>query len=333
MKHTYLNESINDIIKSHIADDINIAHFLMDILNISRESAYRRLRNEILYSMKEVAILASKLNFSLDKILSDINEHSNSISARALIKEATPADNYIEMMRSTLNVVDARSSDRNIRAFYVGNKIPNNMLLNFKLLTKLRYIRWIHQTHNLPINSRFADIAIPLSVEKIHKEYLEANRNIKQITCIFDENIIEAVINTIKFYYRRHLITNDEVLIMKKEIHMLIDRLGETSRLGKNPRDIECIYYLSDLNIESNILFFDFDKDMSVHLLSSGKMPVVSSNIRVCEEQKLWINSLLRFSVLISGSNELLLNNFIMKQHNLVNIQLQQLLENEVYTI
>lgn len=332
MRQTYINEKVNETIKNHLAENINIAHFLMGILNISRESAYRRIRNEILYSMQEIVILASKLNFSLDKIFDDVNR-AKFLSRKPQVKETSPADNYIEMMRSTLNVIEGKITDQNIRTFYVGNKVPNGLLINFKLLRKLRYIRWIHQTHNLPINSKFADIIIPSDVEKVHLQYVEANKYIKQITCIFDENVILAVINTIKFYYRRQLITNSEVSEMKKELHALIDRIEETCRIGKNPHEAECIYYLSDLNIESNILFFEFDKEMSVHLLSSGKKPVISSNTWVCEEQKLWINSLLKFSALITNSNELLLNNFITKQHNLVDSQFIQLINNDAYSI
>lgn len=329
MQHTSLNEIINNTIKSHLTDNINIAHFLMELLNISRESAYRRIRNEILYSMKEVVIISSKLNFSLDKILEDTNKCSKLISGKPQSKEVSPADNYIEMMKSTIDIVKDNSIDKNIRVFYVGNKIPNGLLINFKLLSKLRYIRWIHQTHNLPIDSKFADIIIPPDVEKVHEEYLETIKFIKNITCIFDENIIQAVINTIKFYYRRHLITNEELLEMKKELHSIINRIGETCRTSRNPHNAECIYFLSDLNIESNILFFEFEKAMSIHFLSSGIRPAISSNTLICEEQKTWINSLLKFSVLITNSNELLLNNFIMKQRNLVDTQINQLINNE----
>lgn len=328
MKYTHLNERLNETIKTHIPENVNPVHFLMDILNLSRESAYRRLRNEILYTMQEAGILASKLNFSIDDIFKGIDGEIRSHTDVIKVTDLSPTDNYVEMLKSTIEVFAGLEDRQFVKAFYVGNKIPNGMLLNFKMLAKLRYIRWIHQTHNLPINSRFSEIIIPAQVEKVHNEYLELNNKIGHTTCVFDRNAIQAIINTIKFYYRINLLTNDEVKEMKKELLEMVMRFEAISRTGKSISGVETSLYISDLNIGTNILFFELKKGMSVHLLSSGKKPVISTHPKVCEEQKLWIDSLLKFSVLISKSNEILLAELVTNQNRLISTELDKLLNN-----
>lgn len=324
-----INKRLNKILAEHITESALAAPFLMEHLSISKESAYRRLRNEVVYTFKEAFILSSKLNISIDEIFRQLNEDKDVLSTVKAEKEISPEDSYVEMIKSSLRVIENITDEQYVKAYYVGNKIPNGIFSEFKMLSKLRYIRWIHQTHDLPINSRFSDIIVPPAVERVHEDYYRIHRKIDQIVTILDHNVLQAVINTLKFYYQRHLISDDEVLQMKEELLGLIGRIESISRTGRNLYNTGKLLYLSNLNIESNILLFEFENGMSAHLLSSGKKPIVSTNKRVCEDQKLWINSLLKFSVLITCSNEIQQADFINEQYRLVESEIGQLIHQD----
>ena len=317
-----INERVNEIIKRHVPKETKVVPFLMGLLNNSRESAYRRLRNEIPFTVEEIVAISEKLDVSVDEILGvDQNNKMTYFQANTVFPDSSQ-NNYIKMMKSTIRELNDLNESGNNTAFYVGNKLPTLFLLSFDMLSKLRYIKWIHQTQNLTINSKFSEISIPAEIVEVHNEYISVFGKIKEMSVIFDENIIQAVINTIKFYYRRNLISDSEMLDMKKELFALLDKLEHLSNTGKNGQETEVILYISDLHIESNFILLESDHKTCVHFLLGGMNPATIYNDEVCKEQKAWIRSLLKFSALTSCSNEILQAEFFTKQRGLIQSQL-----------
>lgn len=326
---TFLNEKINNIIRKN-TEGVQIVPFLTELLNIGKESAYRRLRNEVFYTMDEVYVLSVKLNFSIDEIFKEVN--SNDIDGLFTSSDNAnilPEDDYIEMMKSYIKVFDIiEDNDKSAKSFYTGNRIPNSTILDYPLLNKLRYIEWIHKSDKLPINSKFSDIIIPTKVHDINIKYIELNKKLNKTIMIFDENIISAIINTIKFYFKRNLLSESELIDMREELLLLTKDLGEMLQTGKNKYGKECFIYLSDLNIESNTMLLQSNKRTSIFWTSAGKRPMILNDSKLYNEQKRWINSFLNFSVLITCSNELLQAEFVNKQYKLIKYQFSNLLSN-----
>ena len=67
--------NLNKIVLTKILDimpeNLKPVTLLMDVLDIGKESAYRRLRGEKPFSMEEIYKLSLVLNFSLDEIISN----------------------------------------------------------------------------------------------------------------------------------------------------------------------------------------------------------------------------------------------------------------------
>ena len=68
MKNAVVNELISTM-REVTPKEGNLANVLMDILCMSKEAIYRRLRGEVAFTFSEVAIIASQLGISLDKII------------------------------------------------------------------------------------------------------------------------------------------------------------------------------------------------------------------------------------------------------------------------
>ena len=62
-----LNSVLIAIVLDKIPTTIKPVSYLMELLNLSRESAYRRLRGEISFSFEETAKLSTALDFSVDR--------------------------------------------------------------------------------------------------------------------------------------------------------------------------------------------------------------------------------------------------------------------------
>ena len=93
MKKAVVNELISTM-REVTPKEGNLANILMDILCMSKEAIYRRLRGEVAFTFSEVAIIAGQLGISLDKII------GNSMSSGAMFD------------LNVLNLADPMDTDR-----------------------------------------------------------------------------------------------------------------------------------------------------------------------------------------------------------------------------
>ena len=63
-----LNKKLVAIILKNISENKKPVTYLVNALNISRESAYRRIRGDIPFTVQELVTLAADLKFSIDVI-------------------------------------------------------------------------------------------------------------------------------------------------------------------------------------------------------------------------------------------------------------------------
>ena len=63
------NAALIEAIHAHTPQHSNPASLLMDMLNIGREAAYRRLRGEVPFTFGEASVLCARMHFSLDRVV------------------------------------------------------------------------------------------------------------------------------------------------------------------------------------------------------------------------------------------------------------------------
>lgn len=68
MKTYNYDKALLSAVKSRIPSEVNPVFIIMDVLSIGKEAAYRRLRGEVSFSLKEAALLANELDFSLSEV-------------------------------------------------------------------------------------------------------------------------------------------------------------------------------------------------------------------------------------------------------------------------
>lgn len=313
-----LNEKINYIIDSRVPKNQKLVSFVMELLNISKESVYRRLRNEIPYTVEELAILASNFDISVDEVLGYVSKEKAYFYLNKTIFTSAD-DSYRNVLRSAIETINEVSESEYSEATLVGNRLPLAFLMEFDKLSKLNYFKWVYQAKNLAMNSKFSGMEIPSDIIEIHKDYIRACEKIKKAVAIFDDNIIRAMVKVIKYCYLRNLITDNELLALKDEINLLLDRFEYISFTGTNEKGTKILFYVSELDIETNNTFFEYDDGkMCVLSWSSGINPIVIHNKAVCEEHKLFRRSILKHSTLISMSNEIDRMKFFSKQRKIV---------------
>jgi hypothetical protein len=89
-------------VKKQLPENLSLADELAELLNISRDSAYRRIRGETVLSLDETKIICDRFGVSLDGLFSPGTDLV-SFKLRVLNSENFPFDKYLQSLHDNLD--------------------------------------------------------------------------------------------------------------------------------------------------------------------------------------------------------------------------------------
>jgi hypothetical protein len=154
---------------------------------------------------------------------------------------------------------------------------------------------------------------------ELRKRFITKRRSISNVSFIIDRDVFLGLVREIQYYYNRKLITDEEVLVLKEELTSLLKRMELLMQRGVNEEGSTYNFYLSLLDVETNTncATFGTNNIASLYWLYPVNC-IVITNQEICYMQKKWLESLKKFSVLITLSNEILQAEFIAKQQEYI---------------
>ncbi|MDR1501902.1 MAG: hypothetical protein LBT43_05545, partial [Prevotella sp.] len=193
-------------------------------------------------------------------------------------------------------------------------RLPLNLLLRHENLTKFQYFIGRHQVATKTFNMKFSDIDLSLENKQMMRDYINNHRKIKRIELIIDDNTLLSMIKEITYFYKRKLITDTDIAILQTELIDLVSFVEKFMMEGKNDLGAENICYLSKLDIETNYSYLQFNDQKIVELCIYKEIPAIISDSKVCDIMRKRLESLKKYSTLITGSNELQRTLYLDKQ-------------------
>jgi hypothetical protein len=305
-------------INEGISKNYKIVDFLMDTLDIGRESVYRRLRGEIPFTFDEICTLSLKVGFSVDEIIGK-NTNSRIIISLRDTSESDHEETFTAMLKEYYRYVDIISNAEEIEVLATINRLSLFLIIEYDNLFKLFYYNWIHQTYSTSVNDTFGETIIPDEIVELRNKFLGTKNLLKNVSFIIDREIFLNVVRKIQYYYSRRLFTDQEIDTIKGELEMFIAKLKNILQTGTDEHGTIFNFYLSLLDVETNTncAIYDSDNIASLYWLFPTK-PIVIINQDICAMQKKWLESSKKYSILITQSNELLQENFLDKQQKYI---------------
>ncbi len=312
-----LSEKLITAILDYLPSNKKLVSYLTDLLDLSRESAYRRIRGEIPFTLEEAVTISNQLGLSLDELAGQSNKERAFFDLN-LANKKDDAEKYSDTLNSINNIYVKMSKAKEAQIIISNNRIPIPLTLNYEYIKKFRYYKWVHQTHNVPINFYFSDLEIPKKLNEDYKKYIYNYMNVKNITIIFDKNVFITFVEEILYYYDRNLINQEELKAIQNELSQILDDLERMMLTGKYKGDTNIQVYLSSLNISSNCTYLEYDNNACAQFWIYTVSPIIVYNNEVCQLQKKWLESLMKYSSLITKSNESLQADFLNEQRCLI---------------
>lgn len=313
-----LNSRIIESMKDALPSKTNLANFLTDELNLSKEAAYRRLRGDVPFSLEEASEIALKLNFSIDQIIGN-KENSGVIIHMSLNKSHDAMANYLTTINRFLEISKMIKDRTTLSLNAATNLIPFVFCEPYEYINRSRICRWLHQSKLAKGTGSLKDIEISEKTFKLQKIIAQDMRSIPNSIFIWDTNTISSFIKMVRILYNLRIVSSDDLKHIKDELHALIDDVEYVATYGRFRNGGNVYIYLSNINLEASYGYLESEKfKMSVIRIYAINI-FDSQHPEICHLQKDWIQSLRRYSTLITESSEMERLNFFNQQHEQIN--------------
>lgn len=314
-------------IKILLGKNQNLVDVLSTVLNISYDSAYRRLRGETLLDINEIIILSNKFSISLDNLYSlnhqvNFKFHPMNSGIESL---STYIDSIYQEMKYGSKFPDAHF-------IFTAEDLPVFHYFNFELLSSFKLFYWSKSILNSPefngkkFNISSIDNELILKTKQIHELY-----KIIPSTEIWDEDTLNTILKQLSFYWEAGLFEKKEYPIeLCLELENLLDTAQNYAVIqSKNGPSLSPNYtlYSSEVTIGNNCIYLSANSIQTVYFSFNTFNTINTRNTDFCNETSLWIKNLIAKSTQISGVSEKLRHQFFLKLKNKV-INLRNQIEN-----
>lgn len=317
MNADVLNTNLIEVMKNKIPDGVNLANTLMDILYIGKEAVYRRLRGEVPFTLNEASIISKKLGVSLDQIVG-ISYTNNAMFDLNLLHYSDPIKTYYTLINHYLKVFESLHDDPTSELSTASNMIPQTFYLKYENLSKFRLFKWMYQNEKVNCVKYFSELSISDELKQAQKDFVNATLYIQTTNYIWDSMMFFYLVNDIKYFASIHLITDEEVIKLQEELLQLLDDLENIASKGKFETGKDVHIYISNINFEATYSYVE-TSSLQLSLIRIFSInSITSSDKDMCKSMKEWIQSLRKFSTMISESGEMQRIQFFKKQREIV---------------
>ncbi len=298
-------KKIEDIIPSNTS----LVNELCDILDISMDSAYRRIRGATQLTINEISTLCKHYRISFD-VLNDLNFDNVTFSFYNVEYSIDSFEIYLKNMLRDLNIIQGSKAPF---IHYACEDIPIFYNYKYPNLRAFKIFYWMEATLNKNITTTsFTPEIIPPAVHDLAYQVFQAYLNIPSKE-IWTETTYLSVIKQIEFFYDSGKFDSDQKVIdVLDELIQLLTDIQIQAELGvkisgnseESGQKASYELYYSDVEIGNNCVLVDLGHTRSVYLGHLSFNTISTMNKQYAQLTADWLAVLLRKAQPISKVSE-----------------------------
>lgn len=302
-----MQEQFIKLLKQAVPANVSLVDDIADLLKISNDSAYRRLRNETELSLDETYKICKHYRISVDSAFSN---NGDSVTCN-YIKLTDSANNFEDYLNGILNQLNRLQKSENPHITYAAQEIPMFHSLYSKELAAFKLFYWQRSVLNVPEyqTKKFDFESVPENQLKIAKNIYESYLQVPS-TEIWTDETIQTTIKQIEYYFESGAFKEKEdAITVLRELKKMIQAIHhfaelETKEEKKSTTLKSFNVYNSDLVIGTNCIHINVNGTSFSYISFNTMNSLTTSNQQFCEEIRHWMKNLIRKSTLISGIAE-----------------------------
>lgn len=289
---------------------------LADLLQVSNDSAYRRIRGETALSIDEVVTLCNHYKISFDSF-SKQNRGSVTFNCNSLDNQESSLQNYLSGILNDLRKIQSFDQKEII---YAAEDIPIFHNFAFPELTAFKLFYWNRSMLNVSSveNSKFDFSAINNDFVSMVKQIYETYIEIPSVE-IWTEETVSSLIKQIQFYWDSGLFKNKaDALLVVEQIGLMLQQIEKQAAASSKKSENNFTLYNSELMIGNNTILVTMNTVKASYLSYHSFNSMITTNLNFCNETEGWLKNLIKKSTLLSGVSEKQRYQFFNKKQEIV---------------
>jgi len=310
MSTSHAQEFLFQRIKEMLAPSVSLTDTVSEILHVSSDSAYRRIRNETPLVLDEAKLLCEHFHLSLDQVL---NTRSNSVLFEnvRINNQEYSYESYLSDLTKLLQFINNFSQKEVI---YLTKDIPIFHNFYFKPLIAFRYFFWMKTIFQHPdYVTRTIDLnEVPPAIETMSKELIKCYTGIPS-TEILNTESVNSIISQIEFYKDSGIFSSGADMktvyeALKETIqHMKVQvEYGCKFLPGENPhtKKTNFNFFYNRVVLGDTTILVKTGDTKTVYLNYDALNYMVTRDVSFCNQCDEDISNLMRRATVISQSSE-----------------------------
>ena len=308
--------SFLDLVKKSMPANLSLAEELSDVLNISKDSAYRRLRGETTLSLNEVQRLSNHFGVSLDTLLNTQNE-SVTFQYRSINNDSFTFKDYLNSILDNLRTIN-QYDIRNLT--FLAKDIPPWHHFQFPRLSEFKCFFWMKTILKVP---RYTDEKFEFDI--LPKDYIDIGLKIWEEYIktpsleVWSYETINITLRQIEFFYDCGLFQNpSDSITLLDYLEKLVRHVEHQAELGykfhfgtsESGEEGNFQLYSNEVNIADQTIFFKMRNTRITYLTHNNLNILTTTHRGFCEGTENYIKNILSKSSLISSSSQKERNRF-----------------------
>lgn len=287
-------------LKQVIPKNISLVDELSDLLEVSNDSAYRRLRCETEITLDEAYKICKHYRISADTLFG-----SNANAVTATYIKLNGNDGVLENYLTTiLNNLKEFAKQNNGTLIYAAEEIPIFHSFYSEKLASFKLFYWQRSVLNIPSyqSEKYSKTLISNDLMNISNQIHQAYAKINAIE-IWTHNTIQTTIKQVEYCFETGVFENkDEAISILEELKSMLKALAlRCEGIAKN-NTID-LYY-SEVIIGTNCIHVKLDNETYSRISFNNINSLSVNNTLFCDEIEQWMRNLIKKSTLITGVSE-----------------------------
>jgi hypothetical protein len=319
-------------LKSKLPSNLSMANVVAEELNISIDSAYRRIRGESDLSLKEFDLLTSKYVVSTDAVLSNSNS-SVLFDYRSINPTNYGFEKYFDSLAEEIKSLEQFGLKEII---YLALDLPLFYYFLYPKLAAFKVFFWERNVFNFPDRDKqkFNFDILPIEeFERSHRMF-RSYQNVPTIE-IWSEETLNSTLRQINFFKEIGLFESRQDLIeILEDVRKVVNHVEKQAELGfklypgselpingdKNNFKI----YHNEVTLSGNVILIKLENFNLVHIGHNVLNILTTSNQHFFDDALQFANRVMKNSALISVTAEKDRKRFF----NQLNNQIESMMDN-----
>lgn len=311
-----LQQQLFDLVKRKLKQDDSMAEEISVLLNISTDSAYRRLRGEKAITFDELCRIAVKYNISLDQLM-NIGNGNIVFQGQYLDKETFRFEEYMKSVVKNMAFMNSFSD----KVFYYSCKdLPIFHHFVFREIAAFKWFFWLKTYFQFPEfdKKKFRYQDYPDELFALDQKALDLYNQIPSIE-IWNIESMSVIMRQVEFYRNAQVFESDrDVFILYEALGRLWDHLEEEAALGykfdrHDPEQkplAKFSMYFNEVLLGDNSMLVILDGKKMAYMTHTTINFMLSRDVQFTENMYTHIRNQMKRSTLISAVSEKERSNF-----------------------